>query len=181
MLATISAVTSSLQLLGDLRTPTLVVDLGQSFDTATSSLTDRIFVHARVAELEPAPGLLARLDCTLEQCGGSGTLALGLNNDFGDAAYYWARAAGKGASMPTPRVSLEELDGFVALRRNTNDNTNDGKRSEWVNFLRVGGEVDILPDDRRRRCARRRRGVGCPAVRSADGRDPIVERRLSFS
>ena len=71
MLATISAASSALQLLGDLRTPTLVVDLGQSFDIATSSLTDRIFVHARVAELEPAPGLLARLDCTLERCGGT--------------------------------------------------------------------------------------------------------------
>ena len=182
MLAAISsAATTSLQLLGDLRTPTLVVDLGQSFDVATSSLTDRIFVHARVAELEPAPGLLARLDCTLEQCGGSGTLALGLNNDFGDAAYYWARAAGKGASMPTPGVSLEELDGFVALRRGV-DNTNDGKRSEWVNFLRVGGEVDILPDDPA--AALRAAGGEAWGVQRCGrpmGADPIVERRLSFS
>ena len=145
MLATISAVTSSVQLLGDLRTPTLVVEPRQS--RHRDVLADRPNLRARTRRGAGAGAGLARaLDCTLEQCSGSGTLALGLNNDFGDAAHYWARAAGKARVDYTPGVSLEELDGFAALRRGI-DNTNDGKRSEWVNFLRVGGEVDILPDD----------------------------------
>ena len=83
--------------------------------------------------------------------------------------------------MPTPGVSLEELDGFVALRRGV-DNTNDGKRSEWVNFLRVGGEVDILPDDPA--AALRAAGGEAWGVQRCGrpmGADPIVERRLTFS
>lgn len=38
-------------------------------------------------------------------------------------------------------LKWESQDGFTAC------NSNDGKRSEWVNFLRVGDQVQLRPAD----------------------------------
>lgn len=85
------------------------------------------------------------------------TLCLGLNNHH-VGGYYWARSAGSGASMEAPGVYYGETDFFRddmfdnkgILQWNTEggattSNSNDGKRSEWVNFLRVGDTVQLVP------------------------------------
>jgi hypothetical protein len=80
-------------------------------------------------------------------------LVLGVNNHH-VGNYYWARSAGSGAFMEAPGIQFGctsklgidkgilrwgEEGGFLDC------NSNDGKRSEWVNFLRVGDNVQLLP------------------------------------
>ena len=96
---------------------------------------------------------LAELDLDTTLSGGSAKLVLGLNNHH-VGGYYWARSAGAGASMEAPGVSFESchssdnrkgvlrwLDAGGAI----GCNSNDGKRSEWVNFLRKGDTVQLVP------------------------------------
>lgn len=72
-------------------------------------------------------------------------LVLGLNNHH-VGSYYWARSAGAGAAMEAPGVMItsssvmqwQKEEGYIAC------NSNDGKRSEWVNFLRKGDMVQLL-------------------------------------
>lgn len=79
-------------------------------------------------------------------------LVLGLNNHH-VGSYYWARSVGMGASMEAPGISFEASkinDDKGILRWDAEGgpfvcNSNDGKRSEWVNFLRVGDNVQLLP------------------------------------
>lgn len=108
---------------------------------------------------------LAEIDLDPALCGGDAQLVLGLNNHH-VGGYYWARSAGAGSSMDAPGVSFGLSNG---CSRNTNDdaktknnrgilrwlneggptasNSNDGKRSEWVNFLRKGDTVQLVPAD----------------------------------
>ncbi len=74
------------------------------------------------------------------------TLVLGLNNHH-VISYYWARSAGAGAAMEAPGIVYNPQGGQLRWksRTRTDDNTNDGKRSEWVNFLRVGDAVQLVP------------------------------------
>ncbi|GAX18277.1 hypothetical protein FisN_20Lu055 [Fistulifera solaris] len=73
-------------------------------------------------------------------------LVLGLNNHH-VISYYWARSAGAGSSMEAPGIELVSNK----LRWLSDDwkecNSNDGKRSEWVAFLRPKDTVQLLPDE----------------------------------
>lgn len=92
------------------------------------------------------PVVLATLDCTLAQVGGAGAfLSLGLNNHL-TGGYYWGRSSGRGAAMPAPGVALTG-DDDRPLRLVRLENSNDGKRSEWCEFLRTGDQVQIVPSD----------------------------------
>ncbi|KAL7487786.1 hypothetical protein ACHAW6_013354 [Cyclotella cf. meneghiniana] len=112
-------------------------------------------------EDEPMATFLAEIDLDPSICGvneeesAPATLVLGLNNHH-VGSYYWARSAGSGASMEAPGVSF----GFPYHASNRNQrgilrwldkggpiccNSNDGKRSEWVNFLRKGDTVQLVP------------------------------------
>ena len=79
-------------------------------------------------------------------------LVLGLNNHH-VGSYYWARSAGMGSSMEAPGISFESLSddderGIIRWEKGGGPlecNSNDGKRSEWVNFLRIGDNVQLLP------------------------------------
>jgi hypothetical protein len=79
-------------------------------------------------------------------------LVLGLNNHH-VGSYYWARAAGAGAAMEAPGILFDTSNPERgALRWDSNDgptdcNSNDGKRSEWVNFLRKSDTVQLLPEN----------------------------------
>lgn len=76
-------------------------------------------------------------------------LVLELNNHH-TGSYYWARAAGKGSSMEAPGVKFVAADGTLRWQEEggfVNCNSNDGKRSEWVNFLRKGDTVQMVPFD----------------------------------
>eukprot|EP00551_Chaetoceros_affinis_P009073 CAMPEP_0203675934 /NCGR_PEP_ID=MMETSP0090-20130426/22697_1 /ASSEMBLY_ACC=CAM_ASM_001088 /TAXON_ID=426623 /ORGANISM="Chaetoceros affinis, Strain CCMP159" /LENGTH=293 /DNA_ID=CAMNT_0050542305 /DNA_START=42 /DNA_END=920 /DNA_ORIENTATION=- len=87
-------------------------------------------------------------------------VVLGLNNHH-VGSYYWARSAGMGSSMEAPGVlfgpassssssaATNGMDkGIIRWERDGGPlecNSNDGKRSEWVNFLRVGDNIQLLP------------------------------------
>lgn len=82
-------------------------------------------------------------------------LVLGLNNHH-VGSYYWARSVGSGSSMEAPGVKYgEEINDKHSHYKGTLRweeeggptvcNSNDGKRSEWVNFLRVGDTVQLVP------------------------------------
>jgi len=102
---------------------------------------------------DPIATFLAELDLTPAACGSAGAgLVLGLNNHH-VGSYYWARSAGSGAAMEAPGVLFDMSGGGRCILRWEKEggpiecNSNDGKRSEWVNFLRPGDTVQLLPFD----------------------------------
>ena len=118
---------------------------------------------------DPISTFLAELDIDCCLCGGNenpngidggARLVLGLNNHH-VGSYYWARSAGAGSSMEAPGISFGRTNagssGAVGssrgiLRWDNEEgpeacNSNDGKRSEWVNFLRKGDTVQLVPTD----------------------------------
>ena len=115
---------------------------------------------------DPISTFLAELDIDCCLCGGDenpnggARLVLGLNNHH-VGSYYWARSAGAGSSMEAPGISFGRSNagssGAVVSSRGILRwideegpkacNSNDGKRSEWVNFLRKGDTVQLVPTD----------------------------------
>ena len=113
---------------------------------------------------DPLSTFLAEIDLDPNLCGGDAQLVLGLNNHH-VGGYYWARSAGAGSSMEAPGVwfgngsnNAKEENNSDATKNNgkgilrwlneegpTACNSNDGKRSEWVNFLRAGDTVQLVP------------------------------------
>jgi hypothetical protein len=104
-------------------------------------------------EDEPISTFLAEIDLDPTLCCNDAHLVLGLNNHH-VGSYYWARSAGAGSSMEAPGV------GYGSSKSNSKGvlrwldeggptacNSNDGKRSEWVNFLRRQDTVQLLPND----------------------------------
>lgn len=55
---------------------------------------------------------------------------------------YWARAAGAGAFMEAPGIEFRSNRLFAS-----HQSTNDGKRSEWVHFLRPGDQVQLRTEN----------------------------------
>jgi hypothetical protein len=118
---------------------------------------DVLYLHTQVTrpkedvstDDEPRTTFLAEIDLQPRLCG-SAQLVLGLTFDY-VGSYYWARSAGAGAAMEAPGVLFDARDpSRGVLRWEQEDgpaacNSNDGKRSEWVNFLRRGDHVQLLP------------------------------------
>ena len=118
------------------------------------------YLHTRVAasSLQRRPRYhkdasyaLARLDTPLPA--GGAYLAMGLNNDY-DASYYWARHAGPSSRAAVPGIGVREGDlGLAEIfrlseeegRRQGNLQPNDGKWSEWCEFLKPGDQIDLVP------------------------------------
>lgn len=106
-------------------------------------------INTFLAEIDLDPSLCG--DCK-DELGQSAKLVLGLNNHH-VGSYYWARSAGAGASMEAPGVLFgcsASDDGKGTLRWIDEGgpvvcNSNDGKRSEWVNFLRKCDTVQLVP------------------------------------
>lgn len=94
---------------------------------------------------------LAEIDLDPNLCSEDAQLVLGLNNHH-VGGYYWARSAGVGSSMEAPGVSFtgssSNKNGLLCWKNKdgpTECNSNDGKRSEWCNFLRKGDQVQLVP------------------------------------
>ena len=87
--------------------------------------------------------VLASLDAP--HCGGSAYVGLGLNNHF-TGGYYWGRSSGPGAALPAPGVGVVFAEsGLLQLVRTEDDeNSNDGKRSEWCDFLQRGDQLQLV-------------------------------------
>ena len=152
-------------LLCDVPTPTLLLDhssaallrglgpsrLDAAINGASTTLSSLLYVHASVIEGgdEDALPVLATLDSSAELAGGRGAiLGLGLNNHF-TGGYYWGRSTGPGAAMPAPGVALQPVEDSMSspLQLMRIANSNDGKRSEWCEFLTVGDQVQLVPAD----------------------------------
>jgi len=82
-------------------------------------------------------------------------LCLGLNNHH-VGPYYWARSAGSGSAMEAPGIVFgdgnyygdDHPDGKGTLTwKRIGGNTNDGKRSEWAQFLKRKDTLQIIPYD----------------------------------
>lgn len=148
-------------LLCDVPTPAVVVDMtalrrrgvalpqllaGPPDAALEAALADAVFVHASVQALDPAdarpsPQHLARIDAAPAAVDAGCYLGLGLNNHH-TGSYFWAACSGPGAAMPAPGVGIDTSDGVWLVRE---ANSNDGKRSEWAEFLRRGDQVQLVP------------------------------------
>jgi hypothetical protein len=124
------------------------------------------YLHAKVirTKLEDdtlvKTSFLAELDLLPSMCGEQrfayansecmARLVQGLNNHH-VGSYYWARAAGLGCSMMAIGVQYGDVEndrGILQWEHESGPircNSNDGKRSEWVNFLKVGDTVQLVP------------------------------------
>ena len=81
-------------------------------------------------------------------------LVQGLTNDR-VGSYYWARSTGLGSSMMAIGVQYGDIQGKGVLRWEDDSgkgepfsfkcNSNDGQRSEWVECLRLGDTVQLVP------------------------------------
>ncbi len=122
----------------------------QKYDGQISALG---YFHASVTrsrDEKEVGNFLAQLDLGTN-LGAQAQLVMGINNHH-VGSYYWARSAGMGASMEAPGISFgasenDNVSGVLSWQGKgpLDCNSNDGKRSEWVNFLRVGDLVQLLP------------------------------------
>jgi len=148
--------------------PTMMVDCefevseGQPAIGYIHSSVIRAREDAIPGEDEPLSTFLSQIDLEPALCCGDAQLVLGLNNHH-VGGYYWARSAGAGSSMEAPGVCFCSGGGETSDNASTNNkrgvlrwldekgptacNSNDGKRSEWVNFLRIGDTVQLVPAD----------------------------------
>lgn len=124
----------------------------------TSVTRDRVEFEAQnsmiLAEVDLLPSLCVAPGNEYIFQNNGATLVLGINNHH-VGSYYWARSTGIGASMEAPGIlfdcpNLKDRNKQGILRWEeeggpTKCNSNDGKRSEWVNFLRVGDQVQLIP------------------------------------
>lgn len=104
------------------------------------------YVHTKVLESRREGEYLALLDLPT---GTDAHLVLGLNNHH-VVSYYWARSAGAGAAMEAPGIALRggnRLEWDSESGKFTDCNSNDGKRSEWVNFLKPGDQMQLRPNN----------------------------------
>jgi hypothetical protein len=103
-------------------------------------------------------------------------LVLGLNNHH-VGSYYWARSAGGGAAMEAPGVVLRGGNRLEWASQNYKDcNSNDGKRSEWVNFLKINDQVQLRPQSLSASVVRMFRDhvYGITSAKRPLGAEPVV-------
>lgn len=118
--------------------------------------------------------IICKIDTTPDQIPGGAYLGIGLANHH-VGGYYWARGMGMGASLPAHGIefgssssSSSSISNDTAnngsqsgqlfwrkrgpgsdARETTEEssNSNDGKRSEWADFLSVGDRVELVPNN----------------------------------
>jgi hypothetical protein len=181
-------------LLGDLPTPSLLIELSlaeNSMKSTNTSLDDifskpsitttttittsllldgAVFVHTKVTdtsvrdEITSQQGsgtshVIAQVDTSFLP--GGAYLGIGLANHHA-GGYYWARGMGMGASLPAHGIAVRPCSSSssselywrkrgpgVDATETTEEssNSNDGKRSEWADFLVVGDTVQLVPHE----------------------------------
>ena len=128
--------------------------LGYLHSSVTRARHDKIDKNSKQERPESSDigTFLAELDLGTDLCCPETQLAMGINNHH-VGSYYWARSVGMGASMEAPGISFRANgngngdSGILCWQGDgpLDCNSNDGKRSEWVNFLRAGDLVQLLP------------------------------------
>ena len=150
--------------------------------------------------------VIGRVDvCSQEHIPGGAFLGIGLSNHH-VGGYYWARGMGIGASLEAHGVAFRDVaeaadstlrggelywtkrdlesidnDGSGVLRGATTENSsnsNDGKRSEWADFLVRGDTVQLIPYNTTKVLFESgfQRIIGVRRMGRPLGADPIVER-----
>ncbi len=129
---------------------TLDLDLTDKVDEAALAYFHASVVASRGAE-DGEKTFLAELDLPPSF---PARPVLGLNNHH-VGSYYWARSAGAGSSMDAVGVQFRNPtdDGTCSDRGvlcwEDEGRSNDGKRSEWCNFLRPSDQVQLVPTSSR--------------------------------
>lgn len=167
------------------------------------SLDGSVFVHTKVTstaerdEITSEQGsgkspVICDVDVPVGWVPEGAFLGIGLANHH-VGGYYWARGMGIGASLPAHGVCFgvygesqvgkqfwkKRGPGENAMETTEeSSNSNDGKRSEWADFLAVGDQVQLIPNNARAVLLDSEfctilgiRRIGRPL-----GADPVVER-----
>ena len=151
--------------------------------------------------------IICKIDTTPDQIPGGAYLGIGLANHH-VGGYYWARGMGIGASLPAHGIEFGSSssssssssisndtantgseDGHLFWRKRgpgsdaretteESSNSNDGKRSEWADFLSVGDRVELVPNNATAviRNSPYQVLIGVRRQGRPLGADPIVER-----
>ena len=141
---------------------------------------------------------ICEVDISPRQIPGGAYLGIGLANHH-VGGYYWARGMGIGASLPAHGIAfghqgsqssndMDELGELYWKKRGPgqdpnetteeSSNSNDGKRSEWADFVSVGDTVQLVPDFPLQVLANSTfcSLVGMRRIGRPLGADPIVEK-----
>lgn len=165
-------------------------------------LDGSLFVHTKVTSTEARDKIsrdigsgksteIGNVDVPASSLPGGAFLGIGLANHH-VGGYYWARGMGMGASLPAHGVEFgpaSEDEGLLFWRKRgpgsnaketteESSNSNDGKRSEWADFLSTGDTVQLVPKS----CPKALTSspfetlVGVRRIGRPLGADPVVER-----
>jgi len=171
-------------------------------------LNGSVFVHTQIMDTSVRDAItqqqgsgkshiICQVDVSPELIPGGAYLGIGLANHL-VGGYYWARGLGIGASLPAHGVFLtscndeSENEEYGELYwkkrgpgRNAKENTeessnsNDGKRSEWADFVMVGDTVQLVPENTTEVLSYSRFStlLGVRRIGRPLGADPIVEKK----
>ncbi len=170
------------------------------------SFEGSLFVHTKVTDTSERDtitriqgsgksSLICTVDTPPDMIPGGAFLGIGLANHH-VGGYYWARGMGIGASLPAHGIDFGTSSsvpggshGQLFWRRRgpgmdaketteESSNSNDGKRSEWADFLSVGDTVQLVPNNAKEVLTNSpfRLLLGVRRIGRPMGADPIVER-----
>jgi hypothetical protein len=159
-----------------------------------STLDGALFVHTQVTSTTKRDSVTKIMgsgksfdicEVDISQIPGGAYLGIGLANHH-VGGYYWARGMGIGASLPAHGISFEQGQlywkkrgpGDARLTTEENSNSNDGKRSEWADFLAVSDTVQLVPNsvDQVLKSELFSSLLGVRRIGRPLGADPIVEK-----
>ncbi|CAJ1936758.1 unnamed protein product [Cylindrotheca closterium] len=139
-------------------------------DSNLDCLEGALFVHTQVVDTSTRDAInqqqgsgssivIGELDVPYSSLEKGAVLGIGLANHH-VGGYYWARGMGIGASLPAHGIEVrsssnESRSELYWLKRGPglnaqetteeSSNSNDGKRSEWADFLVAGDTVQLVP------------------------------------
>ena len=160
-----------------------------------SALNGALFVHTQVTSTIKRDSVTQQMgsgksfdicEVDISEIPGDGAyLGIGLANHH-VGGYYWARGMGMGASLPAHGISFDQGrlywkkrgPGDARLTTEDNSNSNDGKRSEWADFLAVSDTVQLVPNsvDQILKSESFSSLLGVRRIGRPLGADPIVEK-----
>ncbi|KAG7359111.1 hypothetical protein IV203_015700 [Nitzschia inconspicua] len=167
-------------------------------------LDGTLFVHTKVTDTSERDKInqesgsgksvgIGLVDCPPDLIPGGAYLGIGLANHH-VGGYYWARGMGMGASLPAHGVEFRGVPYSnnigelywkkrgpgtnAAETTEESSNSNDGKRSEWADFLVKDDTVQLVPYNTTSLLLNSpfQRLIGVRRLGRPLGSDPIVER-----
>lgn len=175
--------------------------------TKNNLLNGSVFVHTQITDTSVRDAItqqqgsgkshiICQVDVSPKLIPAGAYLGIGLANHL-VGGYYWARGLGMGASLPAHGVFLSSYDDESEneehgelywkkrgpgrdAKENTEEssNSNDGKRSEWADFVMVGDTVQLVPENATEVLSSSHFStlLGVRRIGRPLGADPIVEK-----